>query len=272
MQNGGFSLSGGLFLLWHCLGSSNSSYLLSANCHLALVRMQAKLPFFQDKKLIQQAHEIPGMPPQDNEVSQYLSLQPMTFAHSGYSYPLPQHYTALDSPWVKLTCLPWAVPRMSLFLLILMGLLKLCRLTLFPSSSWASGQQPWGKRRVTMYISSLILRTSFYDRTSMCHCSCIHLYPNMKSIGSEPIKPRSHPITFLSNVLCSHHTGMSSLCSLECIFTATTRGRHSCYYHCINAESQVDQWTSLLVSSSLENIPSTGCPYEQTFTSHHSED
>ena len=60
--------------------------------------MQAKLPFFQDKKLIQQAHEIPGMPPQDNEVSQYLSLQPMTFAHSGYSYPLPQHYTALDSP------------------------------------------------------------------------------------------------------------------------------------------------------------------------------
>ena len=58
--------------------------LLTVECLLALVRLQVQLPFSQEEP-IQLAPEIPGRLPHANETSQYLSLQPMTFPHPGYS-------------------------------------------------------------------------------------------------------------------------------------------------------------------------------------------
>jgi hypothetical protein len=47
------------------------------------------------------APEIPGLPPHASEVSQYRSLQPMTFAHLEYSHPLPQNYITLGLLLIK---------------------------------------------------------------------------------------------------------------------------------------------------------------------------
>lgn len=56
----------------------------------------------------------------------------MTFAHPGFSYPLPQNYITLDSSQVKLICLPRADPGMMLFPFIFTGCPKPCWSTLPP--------------------------------------------------------------------------------------------------------------------------------------------
>lgn len=66
-------------------------------CHVALVTLQVQLPFPREEP-IQQAPESPGAPLYANEPSQYLSLQPMSFALPGYSCPHPQNYITLDLP------------------------------------------------------------------------------------------------------------------------------------------------------------------------------
>jgi hypothetical protein len=81
--------------------------------------------FSPNKKPTQQTFEIPKMPTHANEASQYVSLQPMIFAYFAYSYPRPPNYITLDSPQIKLICLPEADPRMLIFPFLFTSRLKL---------------------------------------------------------------------------------------------------------------------------------------------------
>lgn len=68
------------------MGSSKPPYIYLENVS-RLGEITASASFLPIKKHTQQAPEIPGMPPHANEASKDLSLQPMAFAHPGYSHP-----------------------------------------------------------------------------------------------------------------------------------------------------------------------------------------
>ena len=76
---------------------------------------------------------------------------------------LPQNYTTLDLPWLKLSYLSEADPGMLSFPLVLTGHLKPCSRTLFPLSLWASSQWPQGEGRPTLSNCYLL----FWRETSL---------------------------------------------------------------------------------------------------------
>jgi hypothetical protein len=67
-------------------GKSQPPHPLPGKCHLALV-MITDSASFSGREPVQLALEIPGMFPYASEASQYLCIQPMTFAHPRYSNP-----------------------------------------------------------------------------------------------------------------------------------------------------------------------------------------